>query len=200
MTFEEMKNLSGEEQVRQFVRLDRLRSIGKNGNYASQYGAGAARIALTAGIPLSQARIVHEGYWNLNWAIKVVAAEQKVKEIEGWGHDIPGSEAIYKKQKWLYNPISKFWYSLREEKDRFSTLIQGSASFVFDKWVYNYRQESSQITSQFHDEIVCTPLLKDVKITEKRLQDALELTNVQLKLNRRLDIGIQAGLRYADIH
>lgn len=187
-------------KVAMVKRIGQIRSIAKNGNYACQYGAGAARIAITAKISLAQARIVHEGYWNLNWAIKVVAAEQKVKEINGWGYDIPGVEAIYKKQKWLYNPISGFWYSLREEKDRFSTLIQGSASFVFDKWVYNFRQECPQLTGQFHDEVVVTPLLKDVADVEKKLQEALELTNEQLKLNRRLDIGIQTGQRYADIH
>ena len=36
---------------------------------------------------------------------------------------------------WLYNPVSEFWYSLRSDKDRFSTLNQGTGVFCFDSWV-----------------------------------------------------------------
>ena len=37
--------------------------------------------------------------------------------------------------KWLINPINGHCYSLRSEKDIFSTLAQGTGSFFFDMWV-----------------------------------------------------------------
>lgn len=173
-------------KVSSYKRVKTIRSIAKNGNYACQYGAGAARIALTAGISKEQAETVHSGYWKLNWAIKAVAKDQVVVEIED--------------QKWLLNPINGFYYSLREEKDRFSTLVQGSASYVFDLWVMNFRKKRPQLTAQFHDEIVITVKEGYREQVKKLLNDAIDLTNQQLKLNRDLGIGIQFGKRYSEIH
>lgn len=170
----------------EYLRLKAIRSIAKNGNYACQYGAGPPRIALTANISLDQAKIVHEGYWKLNWAIKKVAEEQIVKSVDG--------------QKWLFNPINKFWYSLREEKDRFSTLVQGTASYVFDEWVNEIRKVRPQLTGQFHDEIVLC--IKDgaQDKAERLILDSIKLLNDRLKLNRRLDVKVEFGQTYADIH
>ena len=182
----ETKDQVTKEELEEYKSIKPIRSIAKNGNYACQYGAGASRIALTAGISKAQAEIVWKAYWDLNWAIRKVASEQIVKEVNG--------------QKWLYNPISGFWYSLRYEKDRFSTLIQGSASFVFDKWVYNFRKVRPQLTAQFHDEVILEILESEEVEVTKLLNDAIKLTNDQLKLNRELGIGIQSGLRYSDIH
>src|SRR5690606_24282557 len=117
-----------------------VRDLFKAGNYSCQYGAGPPRLALTADISLEKAKQVWEIYWQKNWAIKEVAKQQTIKTIKG--------------QMWLLNPISSFWYSLRFEKDIFSTLIQGSASYVFDRWVDIFRQKRKQITAQFHDEVV----------------------------------------------
>lgn len=182
----ETKGQVTEEELKEYKLIKAIRSIAKNGNYACQYGAGAPRIALTAGISLDQAKIVWQAYWDLNWAIRKVAGEQLVKEVNG--------------QKWLYNPISGFWYSLRYEKDRFSTLIQGSASFVFDKWVYNFRQHRPQLTGQFHDEVVLCVLESEEAEVTKLLNDSINLTNNQLNLNRELGIGVQSGKRYSEIH
>lgn len=182
----ELKQDVSEADRKEYKDIKSIRSIAKNGNYACQYGAGASRIALTAGISKAQAEIVWKAYWDLNWAIRKVAGEQIVKEVN--------------KQKWLYNPISGFWYSLRYEKDRFSTLIQGSASFVFDKWVYNFRQHRPQLTGQFHDEIIVCAKEGEEDHVSKLLRDAIKLTNKQLNLNRELGIGIQSGKRYSDIH
>lgn len=180
------KDQVSKAEKEEYTAIKAIRSIAKNGNYACQYGAGAPRIALTAGISLDQAKVVWQAYWDLNWSIRKVASEQVVKEV--------------RKQKWLYNPISGFWYSLRAEKDRFSTLVQGSASFVFDKWVYNFRQKRPQLTGQFHDEVVLCALESEAASVTQLLLDSIELTNNQLNLNRRLDIGVQTGLRYSEIH
>lgn len=173
-----------------------IRDIFKNGNYACQYGAGVSRLAITAKVSYEEAAKVHKAYWEKNWAIKVVAQEQVVKSVNG--------------QMWLLNPISKIWYSLRYEKDIFSTLVQGTASYVFDMWVQNILKERRQLTGQFHDEIIIcvkkgfSSYNPDTKKWEGTIVDFLKAmikkTNDQLKLNRELDIDVQFGERYSNIH
>ena len=163
-----------------------IRDIFKNGNYACQYGAGPPRLALTANIPISKAKQVHAVYWQKNWAIKEVASAQRIKTV--------------REQMWLFNPISGFWYSLRYEKDIFSTLVQGSAAYVFDRWVEYFRKERPQLTGQFHDEVILTIKLGHREQAEKLLSDAINKLNEELKLNRELGIGTQFGVRYSEIH
>lgn len=162
------------------------RDIFKNGNYACQYGARPPRLALTANISIKKAEQVWKTYWEKNWAIKKVAEQQIVKTVNG--------------QMWLFNPISKLWYSLRYEKDRFSTLIQGTAAFVFDEWVKLFRLKRPQLTGQFHDECVLH-IKKGFRVQcEKLLRDAIVELNNKLKLNRELGIDVQFGDRYSAIH
>ncbi len=163
-----------------------IRDIFKNGNYACQYGAGPPRLALTADISLQKAERVWKIYWEKNWAIKKVSEAQKVKTISN--------------QMWLYNPISKLWYSLRYEKDRFSTLIQGTASFVFDEWVRLFRLKRPQLTGQFHDEVVIEIKKGFRDKAEKLLREAIAELNSNLNLNRELGIDVQFGDRYSSIH
>lgn len=165
-----------------------IRDVFKNGNYACQYGAGPARLALTAGISLKEAKMVWETYWKKNWAIKEVAKNQRVRTVQG--------------QMWLQNPINKFWYSLRYEKDIFSTLVQGSASYVFDIWVAEFRKHRRQLTAQFHDEVVlCVRIGGGVRDkATSLLQSAIAKVNQQLKLNRELGVDVQFGSRYSEIH
>jgi len=165
-----------------------IRDIFKSGNYACQYGAGPPRLALTADVSLAEAKKVHKAYWNMNWAIKKVASEQRIKKINGL--------------MWLLNPISGFWYSLRYEKDIFSTLVQGSASYVFDRWLSIFRAIRPQLTAQFHDEcVLCIKIGTGVR--EKctaLLQGAIRTLNEELQLNRELGVDVQFGSRYSDIH
>lgn len=163
-----------------------IRDIFKNGNYACQYGAGPPRLALTANIGLKKAEAVHKAYWEKNWAIKAVAKEQRVRTVNG--------------QMWLQNPINGFWYSLRYEKDIFSTLVQGSASYVFDRWVAIFRAKRPQLTAQFHDEVVLCVRLGNRERAEDLLFGAIKQLNEQLKLNRELGIEVQFGQRYSEIH
>lgn len=180
-----------EEQVNDYKKgiskaIKSIRDIFKNGNYACQYGAGPPRLALTANISIAKAKQVHAVYWQKNWAIKEVASAQKVKTV--------------REQMWLFNPISRFWYSLRYEKDIFSTLVQGSAAYVFDRWVEYFRKERPQLTGQFHDEVILTIKLGHREQAEKLLSDAINKLNEELKLNRELGIGTQFGSRYSHIH
>lgn len=190
------------EQVRAYTSgedtktIRPIRDIFKNGNYACQYGAGAPRLAITAAISLEEAQKVHKAYWTKNWAIKEVASQQRVKVVND--------------QMWLLNPISGIWYSLRYEKDIFSTLVQGTASYVFDLWVKNILEEREQLTGQFHDEIIICVKEGYSKYNEEArkwegpvvdfLRRMIDKTNQQLNLNRELDIDVQFGRRYSDIH
>lgn len=107
------------------------------------YGGSPDAISRSAGIDLSLAKKLHEGYWKLNWSVKAIAEEQCVFEDS-------------RKQKWLINPINGMAYSLRTEKDRFSTLCQGTGSYFFDMWVDNMINKMQEmfkrktLTGSFH--------------------------------------------------
>lgn len=141
---------------------------------------------MTTGIPIQKARELHAAYWERNWSVKAVAKDQKWK--------------IVRDQMWLFNPISKLWYSLRYEKDIFSTLVQGSAAYCFDMWLGFVLSKRSQLTAQFHDEFILEIKKGNQKKCRELLTWAIDKTNEILNLNRRLDIDIKFGERYSEIH
>lgn len=163
-----------------------IRKKYKSVNYSAQYGAGGPRIAIAAGTSEKEGKALHKAYWKKNWAIKVVAAEQYIKTVKG--------------QMWLKNPINGFYYSLRYEKDIFSTLVQGTASYVFDLWVMNVRKVRPQLTGQFHDEFILCPKKGFRDKCSALIRAAMKQLNEELKLNRELDCEIQYGDTYAAIH
>ena len=127
-----------------------------------------------------------EVYWKRNWSVKAIAEEQTVKTCLG--------------TKWLYNPVSGFWYSLRHEKDRFSTLNQGTGVYCFDTWVKHLRDGGPPQLGQMHDEVIALVRKGKRKKCEKHFRNAIRKTNEELKLNRELDIDVQFGDNYAQIH
>lgn len=186
MTFEEMKELPKDKQKELFNKISSERHKGKTTNYSATYGAGGTTIARAADIPKSEGEALHKSYWEVNWAITKVAEDQKTKRCLG--------------SIWLFNPISKFWYSLRTEKDIFSTLNQGSGVYCFDTWIKHFRAKRPQLTAQMHDEIALEIKKGHRKEAEKLLRDAIDETNKELNLNRDLDIDVQFGSNYAEIH
>ena len=181
MTQEQSDNYKANEKG-----LKPIRSIAKGGNYACQYGAFPKRLAITCAISIEQATILHEGYWKLNWAIKEVAKTQTIKDIDG--------------EMWLLNPVNNFWYSLRTEKDIFSTLVQGTASYVFDTWVRYIIQDGAKVIAQFHDEVIIAAKEGYRDYIKSFLVSCIDKTNNQLKLNRELGIDVQFGENYSEIH
>lgn len=173
-------------EKKEYGKIKKIRSIFKNGNYACQYGAGIPRLEITCGIDRKAAARLHKAYWDRNWAIKAVAEEQTIKDIDG--------------QMWLYNPVSGFWYSLRYEKDIFSTLVQGTAAFVFDLYLKRVLSRRPQVTGQFHDEFILEVKKGHREEVEVFLTECIEEVNDLLRLNRSLGIGIQFGDNYAEIH
>ncbi|MDB4302040.1 DNA polymerase [bacterium] len=163
-----------------------VRKVYKQVNYACVYGAGGPTVARSAGVSEHAGYILVEKYWLRNWSVKAIAEEQITKTCHG--------------TKWLFNPVSRFWYSLRHEKDRFSTLNQGTGVYCFDMWIKHCQDGGPPIIGQMHDEgiwLVRTGIRDKV---EKHLRNAIHYTNEELQLNRELDIDVQFGMSYADIH
>jgi hypothetical protein len=163
-----------------------IRHTYKQGNYACQYGAQPPRLALTIGCSLDKAKGVFDAYWKRNWAIHAAAEAQIVKEMYG--------------QKWLFNPINHLWYSLRHDKDRFSTLVQGSASWCFDTWLRHVRNDGPPTIGQFHDEFIGRIKQQHKERMREHVKEAMRLTNEELQLNRELECDIKFGESYAAIH
>lgn len=163
-----------------------IRHVHKQGNYACQYGAQVPRLALTIGCSRDTAQKIYDAYWKRNWAINKAAEAQIVKVSNG--------------TKWLFNPISKFWYSLRHEKDRFSTLVQGSGVYAFDLWLEFVRDGGPPTIGQFHDEFVTIIRMGRRERCTNHIKGAIQKVNDRLKLNRELGCDVQFGKNYAEIH
>lgn len=204
------------EEAENHTNLSIIRGMAKTVNFAGIYGAGPPKIAQTTGMSLSQATTLHKTYWERNKAVKQVARNAKVKTIkyiekekfteevyipeEGIFMPVVKTRDIEVEQKWLYNPISGFWYSLRYEKDRFSTLNQGSAVYCFDLWVREVRKRGIKIMLQYHDEIAFSLPKDKTVLAEKLLRESIKSVNDSLKLNVPLDISVDFGNTYAEIH
>lgn len=174
------------ENLSRYKSIGVKRSLSKTVNFAGVYGAGPPKIAKSSGMSLNQAKTLHKGYWDLNWSVKQIAKDTYHKIVDG--------------QMWLYNPVSGFYYSLRYEKDKFSTLNQGTGVYCFDNFVKEVRNKKYKMCGQFHDEIIFPFQKGKDEIVNKDLKDAIELVNSRLKLNVKLGISIQSGKRYSEIH
>ena len=186
MTLDEMKALTKDRQKELVAKIGVIRHTYKQANYSCVYGAGGATVARAAGISEREGNALVEAYWKRNWSVKAIAEDQLVK--------------VCRRQKWLYNPVSRLWYSLRAEKDRFSTLNQGTGVWCFDTWVKYQRQKGLPQVGQFHDETINLVKEKNKGKAEDVLRWAIDQTNKELKLNRELDIDIQFGYNYSQIH
>ena len=176
---------SAEDKAR-FADIKERRIRCKRVNFSGIYGAGPPKIALTARMPLDLARNLHTVYWKRNWSVKAIAVATIHKTIG--------------KQMWLLNPVSQLWYSLRQEKDKFSTLNQGTGVYCFDTWIRHIRNRRVKLCGQFHDECISQIPIGDQDIMREVLLDSIKDTNDDLKLNVYIGISIDFGHSYADIH
>lgn len=164
----------------------KIRTKAKVVNFSGIYGAGPPKIALTTGMSLEEASLLHKIYWDRNKSVKQVTNDTVFKEVRG--------------QMWLYNPVSGFWYSLRQPKDRFSTLNQGTGVYCFDTHIRNVRKQGIIISLQYHDEIGFSFLKEQEQEIKNKLNKAIEITNKTLCLNVPLGISIDIGKNYAEAH
>lgn len=164
----------------------RVRKPFKVVNYSATYGIGPPKLARSMGVPEKEAKALLKAFWERNFAIRKVAEAQKIVTING--------------QMWLFNPVSKFWYSLRYEKDIFSTLNQGTGVYCFDSWLAEIRKKRKQLTATFHDEGVWEILKGNREKMKELLISSIEKVNERLKLNVKLSVDVQFGNNYASIH
>lgn len=175
-----------DKAVKKVSAIAHIRKPFKVTNYSATYGIGPPKLARTMGVTIAEAKGLLEAFWKRNWAIRRVAEVQKTKTVND--------------QMWLFNPVSKFWYTLRNERDVFSTLNQGTGVYCFDTWLGFVLKQRPQLTAQFHDEAVWEIKKGHREDMEKIILSALDKTNKKLKLNVTLGVDIQFGQSYANIH
>jgi len=166
--------------------ISKIRYDFKGGNYALQYGAGIPTLSRQLGISQKGAKVISEAYWERNWGVKAISDSMVTKKVEG--------------STWQYNPVSKLWYSLRSDKDKFSTLCQGTGTYLFDMWVGFILKERQQLTANFHDEIILEVKTGNRDKCIILLEKAIQRVNNLLSLNRELEVDIQFGNNYSEIH
>lgn len=187
-TFKALKKKENrtEEENKIYHKLEGIRFNAKTVNFASVYGAGPPKLAKTLNSSLEFAKNLHSTYWKRNKAVKQVAANVITKRVNG--------------QLWLFNPISKFWYSLRVEKDIFSVLNQGTGSYVEDRWIFHMRKKGIKMILQYHDEVATYLKKEDKELYRQYITQSMEEVNQELKLNVPITVSIDFGLRYSEIH
>ncbi len=163
-----------------------IRAKAKQINFSAIYGVGSATLSRNMGISKKEAQEFIDAYWKRNWAVKKVAESLKIKQI--------GT------QMWIFNPVSKFWYSLRAEKDKFSTLNQGTAVYVFDLYVKQMLKLGIIPMKQTHDEASYNILLENKEKNTNLLKLAIQKVNEELKLNVTIQASIDYGYNYAACH
>jgi len=169
-----------------FKKIKKVRKKFKPVNYSAVYGVGVPKLSRTTGMSPAEAKVLLEAYWERNWAVRQFAKDQQVKTVAG--------------QMWVKNPVNGFWYTLRYEKDIFSTLNQGTGAYCFDQWVAHYLTRRPNIVGQFHDESINRINKGEEREHESVLRWAIDKVNEKLNLNIKLDIDVQFGVNYALIH
>lgn len=181
-----------EEQVkdhkegRSNYKLERQK--GKVVNFSATYKVGAKTLARNMKVSEKEAKKILDAYWERNWAIKKFESTCKVKSIG--------------EQMWVRQPVSGFWYTLRTQKDIFSTVNQGTAVYVFDIWCKYLRQLGIRISGQTHDEVVLRVPFSERSFEETTslIEESMRLVNEELKLNVEIKCSVDFGRTYLDVH
>jgi hypothetical protein len=155
-------------------------------NYSATYGVREKKLARDLNCSVAFAKGLLDAFWQKNWAVTKVAEGCEVKHTG--------------QSMWLKNPVSGFWYQLRAEKDRFSTLNQGTGVYCFDTWVYYVRKLGAVVNMQFHDEVGVITKVGEEQSRKDLLEKAMEMTNDKLKLNVPLGIDVKFGKSYDMVH
>jgi len=191
---QELLNLPEDEKSALIKVIGKKRGIGKNCGYALQYSCGVPTLARTAKISEKEARVIYKAYKKLNWSIDAIAKDQVRKTV---------SHGMYQ-----WNPYSKMWYHLKTEKDSYSTLVQGSGSFLLDAWLKHIDnlkkehgvKENIKLCANVHDE----NLQEFHGVTEEFVfnifDEALKRVNKALKVEIPFGCDTQFGDNYAAIH
>lgn len=196
---EELSSYLGMSKIERGAKvkaLSKVRSAGKGANYSLQFGAGALTVSRAANVPMKVANRLVEAYRGRNWSIESIAKEQKDKRTS-YG-------------RFQLNPFNGIWYNLKNDKDKFSTLVQGTGSYVFDLWMLNllrlrkdkkYKMVGSlDLLGTWHDEYIGELLESDKEACKQITLDAIMCANENLKLEIPFSVDVQFGDNYSQIH
>lgn len=181
-----LEKLNGEEAKNLMNKLKMARNKGKTTNYASLYLVGANTLSRNLEIPKKEAQALIDGYWKINYAVKKFSETIRIKKV--------GTE------NWVYNPISRFWHNLRNEKDVFSVVNQSSAVYCFNMWLYQVSRFGLFPIIQNHDDLALRAPLEEVDKYTEILEKAMKILNKQLSLNIPIACEIQVGDNLAETH
>ena len=194
----DLLNLSEEDKKLKLKLISKKRGIGKNCGYALQYSCGVKTLARTGGITEKEAKVILKAYKKMNWSIEAVVKEQKRKTV---------SHGTYQ-----LNPYNGIWYFLKTEKDSYSTLVQGSGSYLLDLWVkqidllkksnrYNIKG-SLNLVATVHDENLqeFDDLDGNEELIKEMFNEALDNVNNHLGVEIKFGCDTQFGYKYSEIH
>lgn len=187
MDFEDMKALPLDKQVEIYERVKKARKHYKATNYSAVYGIGSPKLSRELFISKAKAQKLLDAYWDRNWSVRKIAEDQYIKTLKDG-------------KMFLKNPVSGFYYSLRNDRDVFSTLNQGTGVFIFDSWVMRCRKKGVVIQGQMHDEIFFKCLPEEKEAITKKLEEAMQEVNESLSLNVEIKVDIQFGESYGAVH
>jgi hypothetical protein len=179
--------VTDEERSEFHDKLDKKRHSGKTTNYSSMYGIGKNKLAEDLGITVKEAAKLIEAYWIKNNCVKIFTSSCELKTTKNG-------------QLWVKNPLNNYYYSLRSEKDIFSTINQGTGDYIFTLWQHNLMKMGVTLYAGFHDEIVTCCKEEDKEVIIKKLKKAMEIVNKQLKLKIPIGIDYKIGSSYASVH
>ena len=175
-----------QEQKEFFEKLDKIRSQAKTVNYSALYGVGASKLSKELKIKKADAEKLLNAYWERNYSVKKFASDCEVKTING--------------QMWVKNPLNGYFYSLRSEKDIFSTVNQSAGDYIFTLWIHFLIELGVCIRGGWHDEclITCTP--EEESFVVESLYKAIDKVNKVLDLKIPVGIDYNVGMSYAEVH
>lgn len=193
----ELLSLPEDVKKKKVKEISEIRGKGKSANYALQYSCGIKTLARTAGVTEKVAKEMYKVYKKMNWSIDEIAKAQTRKTV---------SHGTYQ-----LNPFNNMWYHLKTEKDSFSTLVQGTGSFILDMWLsyqfklreskeYSFSGDDVKLLATFHDEQVIEFKEEFKDDVQRLIADSLDRVNKRLKQEIEFGCDIQFGTTYADIH
>ena len=185
---QKLHDLPEAEKKKLMQEIKNKRGKGKTTNYASLYLVGAKTLSRHLEITIPEAQALIDAYWEVHWAVKVATTTFKTKTIDG--------------ETWIYNPVSKFWYYLRNDKDKFSVVNQSTAVFCFNMWVYFVTKRVGFPITQTHDDLMLR-VKDDDKVADEtmiKIKEAMDDVNKHLKLNVLLGCEVQSGYTFSETH
>lgn len=174
------------EKTEKYKEIHKKRSIAKTAGFGLLYGAYPPKISESTKLPIKEAENLFNAYWEMNKSVKQAAEDFKRKRVNN--------------QDWVYNPVSGFWLSLRNEKDIFNLINQETGSYIFDLFLKEVSKKI-KVNFQYHDELMFTfdnnISKEDIK---KYLFKCIKIVNEKIKLNVPINIDVKFGTRYNECH